>query len=143
VCTIFFAMHLKSYRKTEQSGRRQAWLWASLRRESTSGWHLHLESDLNARTVGAAEAAAVIKSGDWIRLWLRIGQPDVSLRRSPARICISTDSRFAADRAQAARKCSKRDPDARHASISRVFLRGGAQDTRTAILCSHFPIELR
>jgi acyl-CoA hydrolase len=99
------------------------------------------ESDLKRKTVGADEAAAVIKSGTWIDYGFGIGQPDVFDEALAARILQLTDVKIRGTLALKPRAVLETDPDARHARYFSWYFSGLERKLHDRELCSHIPMN--
>ncbi len=82
-----------------------------------------MNSELKRKTVAAEEAAALVKSGNWIDYGFGIGQPDVFDQALAARIPQLTDVKIRGTLALRPRAVIEADPEGRHAATSRGISR--------------------
>ena len=101
------------------------------------------ESELKRKTVAAEEAAALVKSGDWIDYGFGIGQPDVFDQALAARIPQLTGVKIRGTLALKPRAVIEADPEGRHVAYFSWYFSGArAQDARSRTV-QPYPDELR
>jgi acyl-CoA hydrolase len=99
------------------------------------------ESELKRKTVGAEEAAALVKSGDWIDYGFGIGQPELFDGALAARIGGLSGVRIRGTLAMRPRAVIEADPEARHARYSSWYFSGLERKLHDRDLCSHIPMN--
>ena len=99
------------------------------------------ESELKRKTVGADEAAALVKSGDWIDYGFGVGQPDVFDHALAVRIPQLTGVKIRGTLALKPRAAIEADPEARHAAYFSWYFSGLERKLHDRELCSHLPMN--
>ena len=82
------------------------------------------ESELKRKTVSAEEAAALVKSGDWIDYGFGVAQPDVFDRALAARIAQLSGVKIRGTLALRPRAVIEADPEGRHAKYFSWYFSG-------------------
>jgi acyl-CoA hydrolase len=98
-------------------------------------------SDLKRKTVSAEQAAAVVKSGDWLDFGFGLGQPDLFDQALAARI--NTLERVKVRGCLALRPCAavEADPAARHLHYFSWYFSGLERKMHDRGLCHHIPMN--
>jgi acyl-CoA hydrolase len=99
------------------------------------------EAELKRKTVEAEEAAALVKSGQWIDYGFGVGQPDVFDRALAARIPQLTGVKIRGTLALKPRAAIEADPEARHAAYFSWYFSGLERKLHDRELCSHIPMN--
>src|ERR1700722_3122026 len=100
-----------------------------------------LESELKGKTVGAEEAAALVKPGEWIDYGFGIGQPDAFDEALAARIGQLSGVKIRGTLALRPRAVIEADPEARHARYFSWYFSGLERKLHDRELCSHIPMN--
>jgi len=99
------------------------------------------EAELKRKTVDAEEAAALVKSGQWIDYGFGVGQPDVFDRALAVRIPLLTGVKIRGTLALKPRAAIEADPEARHAAYFSWYFSGLERKLHDRELCSHIPMN--
>jgi acyl-CoA hydrolase len=99
------------------------------------------EAELKRKTVGPEEAAALVKSGDWIDYGFGVAQPDVFDRALGGRITQLSGVRIRGTLALRPRAVIEADPEARHASYFSWYFSGLERKLHDRGLCGHIPMN--
>jgi acyl-CoA hydrolase len=98
-------------------------------------------SDLKRKTVSAEQAAAVIKSGDWIDYGFGIGQPDLVDKALAARVKALDGVKLRGCLAMRPRAAVEADPEARHIAYMSWYFSGLERRMHDRGLCHHIPMN--
>src|ERR1700730_1851890 len=101
-----------------------------------------LESELKGKTVGAEEAAALVKPGEWIDYGFGIGQPDAFDKALAARIGKLSGVKIRGTLALKPRAVIEADPEGRHVKYFSWYFSGLERQLHDRDLCSPIPITL-
>src|ERR1700685_570000 len=99
------------------------------------------EFELKRKTVAAEEAAALVKSGNWIDYGFGIGQPDVFDQALAARIPQLTGVKIRGTLALKPRAVIEGDPAGRHAASFSWYFSALERKMHDRELCSHIPMN--
>jgi len=99
------------------------------------------ESELKRKTVGAEEAAAMVKSRDWIDYGFGVGQPDLFDRALATRIPKLSGVKVRGTLALRPRAAIEADPEARHAAYFSWYFSGLERKLHDLDLCNHIPMN--
>jgi acyl-CoA hydrolase len=99
------------------------------------------EAELKRKTVEAEEAAALVKSGQWIDYGFGIGQTDVFDRALAARIPQLTGVKIRGTLALKPRAAIEADPEGRHVAYFSWYFSGLERKLHDRELCSHIPMN--
>src|SRR5262245_49672535 len=99
------------------------------------------QAELKRKTIGAEEAAAVIKSGDWIDYGFGLGQPEVVDRALAARVSQLHGVKLRGCLAISPRAVVEADPEARHLTYYSWYFSGLERKMHDRELCSHIPMN--
>jgi acyl-CoA hydrolase len=99
------------------------------------------ESELKRKTVGAAEAAALVESGDWIDYGFGVAQPDVFDSALAGRVAQLSGVKIRGTLALRPRAVIEADPEARHARYFSWYFSGLERKLHDRDLCSHIPMN--
>jgi acyl-CoA hydrolase len=98
-------------------------------------------SDLKRKTVSAEDAAAVVKSGDWLDYGFGLGQPDVFDQALAARIDTLDGVKLRGCLALRPRAAVEADPEARHLQYFSWYFSGLERKMHDRGLCHHIPMN--
>lgn len=98
-------------------------------------------SDLKRKTVSADQAAAVVKSGDWLDYGFGLGQPDLFDQALAARINTLEGVKLRGCLALRARAAVEADPEARHIQYFSWYFSGLERRMHDRSLCHHIPMN--
>ena len=98
-------------------------------------------AELKRKTVGAEEAAAIVKSGQWIDYGFGIGQPDAFDRALAARIPQLTGLKIRGTLALKPRAAIEADPEGRRVEYFSWYFSGLERKLHDRELCSHIPMN--
>jgi acyl-CoA hydrolase len=99
------------------------------------------EAELKRKAVDAEEAAALVKSGQWIDYGFGIGQTDVFDRALAARIPQLTGLKIRGTLALKPRAAIEADPEARHVAYFSWYFSGLERKLHDRELCCHIPMN--
>ena len=99
------------------------------------------EAELKRKTASPEEAAALVKSGDWIDYGFGIAQPDLFDRALAARITQLDRVKIRGTLALRPRAVIEADPAARHAHYYSWYFSGLERKMHDRDLCSHIPMN--
>jgi len=99
------------------------------------------EAELKRKTVDAEEAAALVKSGQWIDYGFGIGQPDVFDRALASRIPQLTGLKIRGTLALKPRAAIEADPEGRRVAYYSWYFSGLERKLHDRELCSHIPMN--
>jgi acyl-CoA hydrolase len=97
--------------------------------------------ELKRRTLRAEEAAAMVKSGDWLEYGFGIGQPDLFDAALASRITTLSDVKLRASLALRRCAAAEADPDGRHLAYLSWYFSGIERRLHDAGLCHHIPMN--
>jgi acyl-CoA hydrolase len=99
------------------------------------------ESELKRKTVTVEEAAALVKSGDWIDYGFGVAQPEVFDHALAGRIAQRSGVKIRGTLALRPRAVIEADPDARHVRYFSWYFSGLERNLHDRDLCSHIPMN--
>src|SRR3984957_3370074 len=99
------------------------------------------ESELKRKTVAAEEAAAMVKSGDWIDYGFGVAQPDVFDHALAGRIAQLSEVKIRGTRAMRRRAVIEADPEAHHVRYFSWYFSGLERKLHDRNLCGHIPMN--
>src|SRR5580698_9357808 len=99
------------------------------------------EFELKRKTVAAEEAAALVKSGNWIDYGFGIGQPDVFDQALAARIPQLTGVKIRGTLAMKPRAVIEADHEGRHVRYFSWYFSGLERKLHDRNLCGHIPMN--
>jgi acyl-CoA hydrolase len=99
------------------------------------------ESELKRKTVAAEEAAAMVKSGDWIDYGFGVAQPDVFDHALAGRIAQLSEVRIRGTLALRPRAVIEADPEAHHVRYFSWYFSGLERKLHDRNLCGHIPMN--
>ncbi|MBV8361385.1 MAG: hypothetical protein JO189_26125, partial [Deltaproteobacteria bacterium] len=98
-------------------------------------------SDLKRKTVTAEQAAAVVKSGDWLDYGFGLGQPDLFDQALAARLKTLERVKVRGCLALRARAAIEADPEARHIQYFSWYFSSLERKMHDRGLCHHIPMN--
>jgi acyl-CoA hydrolase len=98
-------------------------------------------SDLKRKMVSAEQAAAVVKSGDWLDYGFGLGQPDLFDKALAARINKLEEVKLRGCLALRPRIAVEADPEARHLQYFSWYFSGLERKMHDRSLCHHIPMN--
>jgi len=98
-------------------------------------------SDLKRKTVSAEQAAAMVKSGDWLDYGFGLGQPDLFDHALAARINTLEGVKLRGCLALRPRAAVEADPEARHLQYFSWYFSGLERKIHDRGLCHHIPMN--
>src|SRR6266851_2067416 len=98
-------------------------------------------SDLKRKTISAEQAAAVVKSGDWLDYGFGLGQPDLFDQALAARINTLAEVKVRGCLALRPRAAVEADPEARHVQYFSWYFSGLERKMHDRGLCHHIPMN--
>src|SRR5215469_16376280 len=98
-------------------------------------------SDLKRKTITAEQAAAVVKSGDWLDYGFGLGQPDLFDQALAARISTLQGVKLRGCLALRPRAAVEADPEARHIQYFSWYFSGLERRMHDRGLCHHIPMN--
>jgi acyl-CoA hydrolase len=98
-------------------------------------------AELKRKMVSAEEAAAVVKSGDWLDYGFGLGQPDLFDRALAARIHTLEGVKLRGCLALGTRAVVEADPEARHLQYFSWYFSGLERRMHDRGLCQHIPMN--
>lgn len=99
------------------------------------------QADLKRKTVSAEQAAASIKSGDWVEYGFGLGQPEVFDRAFAERVPKLERVRLRGCLAMTPRAAVEADPEGRHLNYYSWYFSGLERKIHDRGLCSHIPMN--
>jgi acyl-CoA hydrolase len=99
------------------------------------------QAELKRKTIGAEQAAAEIKSGDWVDYGFGLGQPEVVDRALAARVSRLDRVKVRGCLAILPRAVVEADPEARHVTYYSWYFSGLERKMHDRELCSHIPMN--
>jgi acyl-CoA hydrolase len=99
------------------------------------------DSELKRKTIGADEAAALVKPGNWIEYGFGLGQPEAFDRALARRVPKLTGVKLRGCLAMTARASIEADPEARHLSYFSWYFSGIERKLHDRGLCHHVPMN--
>ena len=99
------------------------------------------QSELKRKTVSPDEAAAVIKSGDWVEYGFGLGQPEVFDRAFAQRVPRLERIRLRGCLAMTPRAAVEADPEGRRLNYFSWYFSGLERKMHDRGLCSHIPMN--
>jgi acyl-CoA hydrolase len=99
------------------------------------------QAELKRKTVSAEEAAAAVKSGDWVEYGFGLGQPQLFDRAFAARVPSLERVKLRGCLAMTPRAAVEADPEARHLSYFSWYFSGLERKLHDRGLCSHIPMN--
>jgi len=99
------------------------------------------QSELKRKTVSPDEAAAVIKSGDWVEYGFGLGQPEVFDRAFARRVPRLERIRLRGCLAMTPRAAVEADPEGRRLNYFSWYFSGLERKMHDRGLCSHIPMN--
>lgn len=100
-----------------------------------------LRSELKRKTVSAEQAAAMVKSGDWIDYGFGVGQPDLFDRALAERIKKLYDVKLRGCLAMRPRATVEADPESEHVIYLSWYFSGLERKMHDRGLCYHVPMN--
>jgi acyl-CoA hydrolase len=100
-----------------------------------------LVSELTRKTVSAEQAAAVVKSGDWLDYGFGLGQPDLFDEALAARIKTLEAVKLRGCLALRPRAVIEADPETRHVQYFSWYFSGLERKMHDRGLCHHIPMN--
>jgi len=98
-------------------------------------------SELKRKTVSAEQAAAVVKSGDWLDYGFGLGQPDLFDRALAARVSTLEGVKVRGCLALRPRAAVEADPEARHLHYFSWYFSSLERKMHDRGLCHHIPMN--
>ncbi len=98
-------------------------------------------AELKRKTVDAQEAAALVKSGDWVDYGFGLGQPDLFDQALSARVKELRDVKVRGTLALKPRAAIEADPEARHLQYFSWYFSGLERKMHDRGLCQHIPMN--
>jgi acyl-CoA hydrolase len=98
-------------------------------------------SELKRKTVSAEQAAAVVKSGDWIDYGFGLGQPDLFDQALAARVKNLEQVKVRGCLALKPRAAIAADPECRHITYLSWYFSGLERQLHDRGLCQHIPMN--
>jgi acyl-CoA hydrolase len=98
-------------------------------------------SELKRKTIDAQEAAALVKSGDWVDYGFGLGQPDLFDEALAARVSELRDVKVRGTLALKPRAAIEADPEARHLQYFSWYFSGLERKMHDRGLCRHIPMN--
>ncbi len=99
------------------------------------------DSELKRKTIAADEAAAKVKSDDWVEYGFGLGQPDLFDRALADRITKLERVKIRGCLAMRPRAVIEADPDGRHAAYLSWYFSGLERKLHDRGLCCHIPMN--
>jgi acyl-CoA hydrolase len=97
--------------------------------------------ELRRKTISAAEAAAQVKSGDWVEYGFGLGQPQLFDRALAQRVAELTGVKVRGCLALAPRSSIEADPESRHVAYFSWYFSGLERRMWDRGLCRHIPMN--
>jgi len=98
-------------------------------------------ADLKSKTISAEQAAALVKSENWLEYGFGVGQPDVFDRALAARVPKLNGVKLRGCLALKPRAAVEADPDSRHVRYMSWFFSGFDRKMHDRGLCDHIPMN--
>jgi acyl-CoA hydrolase len=98
-------------------------------------------AELKRKTTGAEEAAALVKSGDWIDYGFGVAQPEAFDRALAGRMAQITGVKIRGTLAMRPRAAIEADPEARHFRYFSWYFSGLERKLHDRGLCDHIPMN--
>ncbi len=98
-------------------------------------------AELKRKTIDAQEAAALVKSGDWVDYGFGLGQPDLFDQALSARVKELRDVKVRGTLALKPRAAIEADPEARHLQYFSWYFSGLERKMHDRGLCQHIPMN--
>lgn len=95
-----------------------------------------------ARTISAAEAAGLVRSGMWIDYYATFNQPDLFDRALGARITALSDLKIRATLSMRPRAVMENDPHGKHVHLLNLHMGGYDRKLHDSGRCSYIPLNL-
>ncbi len=99
------------------------------------------EAELKRKTTEAEEAAALVKSGDWIDYGFGVAQPEAFDRALAGRVAQLTGVKIRGTLAMRPRAVIEADPEARHFRYFSWYFSGLERKLHDRGLCDHIPMN--
>ncbi|HXW85360.1 MAG TPA: acetyl-CoA hydrolase/transferase C-terminal domain-containing protein [Candidatus Binataceae bacterium] len=99
------------------------------------------QNEVKSKTIGAADAAALVKAGDWVDYGFGLGQPDSFDRALAERVPKLSGVRIRGCLALGPRAAVEADPDASHINYFSWYFSGVERQMHDRGLCCHIPMN--
>src|ERR1700730_17766344 len=99
------------------------------------------QAELKRKTIGAEQAASMVKSDSWLEYGFGGAQPDLFDKALAARIAQLNDVRIRGCLAMRPRAVIEADPESRHATYHSWYFSGLERKMHGRRLCCHIPIH--
>jgi acyl-CoA hydrolase len=99
------------------------------------------QTELKRKTIGAEQAAALIKAGDWVDYGFGLGQPELVDRALAARVRELERVKLRGCLAISPRAVVEADPEARHLTYYSWYFSGLERKMHDRELCGHIPMN--